>query len=94
VLTCVSEYGNTRLATKSSAFRLSSRKYPDSVPANWLVPDLVTAFTWIPLVRPCVASKRLVMSSSSAIASRLNRGCALPLDDRTSLTCCPSTFNW
>ena len=45
------------------------------------------------LVRPCVASKRLVMSSNSAMASRLNRGCALTLEESTSLTCCPSTFN-
>ena len=56
---------------KSAALKLSSRKKPDSVPENVLVPDFVIAFASIPADRPCVASKRLVTSTNSAIASML-----------------------
>ena len=45
-----------------------------TLPENMFVPDLVMALAIIPAERPCVASKRLVSSSNSAIESRLKRG--------------------
>ena len=64
----------TRSWMKSAAFNRSSRKYPEKVPDGVFVPDLVMAFTIMPAVRPLVASNRFVVSSNSAIASRLYRG--------------------
>ena len=79
--------------TGSFALNLSSRKYPDKVPPGVLVPDLVIAFTWMPLERPCEASKRLETNSNSPIASRLYRGWP-KLSATWLVTCWPSRFNW
>ena len=70
-LYCWFLYGTFVLSTGSLAFQRLSRKLPTNVPLIVLVPDLVTAFTWTPDERPCVASKRLEMNWNSAIASSL-----------------------
>jgi hypothetical protein len=50
------------------------RKYPENVPANAFVPDLVMALIWMPVERPCAASNRFVRISNSPMASRLYSG--------------------
>ena len=67
------------------------------MPAGVLPPDFVMAFTWTPIERPWLASKRFDTYSISAIASWLNRGCPHALLDPAFIvcvTCWPSTFNW
>src|SRR6266550_5387678 len=91
-LYCWFLYGTFVLSTGSTAFHRLSRKFPTNVPFNWLVPDLVIAFTCTPDERPCVASKRLEMNWNSAIASLLYRDW-LPVP-RFEVTCRPSTLSW
>ena len=63
------------------------------MPAPTFVPDLVIAFTCMPVERPCRASNRLVMTSNSAIVSLLKRGWP-KLVAMSCVTCWPSTFSW
>ncbi len=77
----------------SLAFIESSRTKPENVPDGVLVPDFVIAFTIMPAVRPLVASNRLVVSSNSAIESRLKRGWFC-WQHSVKVTCWPSTLIW
>ena len=63
------------------------------MPPGVLVPDLVIAFTWMPLDRPCDASNRFETNSNSPIASRLYRGWP-KLSATWLVTCWPSRLSW
>ena len=68
---CWLSIGTTRFSTGFCALKRLLRKLPRTDPENWLVPDLVIAFTCTPVERPIVASNRLEMNWNSAIESWL-----------------------
>ena len=84
--------GSLTPSTGFLAFHFESRKLPRTRPCNWLLPDLVIAFTCTPVERPIVASKRLATNWNSAIESWLYFG--WPPVPMSAETCWPSTFNW
>ena len=93
-LICWFEYGSTLSWMKSFAFSRRCGSSRQNDPESVLVPDLVMAFTIMPIDRPCVASNRFVieleLGDRVAAVSRL----VVAQPDEVGVTCWPSMLIW